>query len=252
MHLSEELLNEVLPSGESRYHNQVGWARYHLVQEGLVSSSKHGVWSLTEVGQKTHLTLQQARDIRKNLVRMYMERRKTRSDQSEPLPDAEPEVDEANPTESKHRAEVLGIMHSLPATGFEKLCQRILREAGFQEVVVTGRSGDQGIDGHGTLQINALVSFKVLFQCKRYKDSGTPSQVRDFRGAMSGRADKGIILTTGSFTAEARREASRDGVPPIELIDGDRLVSMLEGLELGLTPVKAFEIDTDFFSAFRV
>jgi restriction system protein len=142
-------------------------------------------------------------------------------------------------------------MQSLPASGFEKLCQRILREAGFQEVVVTGRSGDQGIDGHGTLQINALVSFKVLFQCKRYKDSVTPSQVRDFRGAMAGRADKGIILTTGSFTAEARREASRDGVHPIELIDGDRLVSMLEGLELGLTAIKAFEIDADFFAAFR-
>ncbi|HLN25411.1 MAG TPA: restriction endonuclease, partial [Patescibacteria group bacterium] len=108
-----------------------------------------------------------------------------------------------------------------------------------------------GIDGYGTLQINPLVSFKVLFQCKRYRNSVSPSHVRDFRGAMAGRADKGIIITTGSFTAEARREASRDGVPPIELIDGEKFVDMLEHLELGVVPVVAFEIDEKFFSEFR-
>ncbi len=68
----------------------------------------------------------------------------------------------------------------------------------------------------GVLQVNELVSFKVLFQRKRYAGPITPTQVRDFRGAMMGRADKGIVLTTGSFTAEARREALRDGVPPID------------------------------------
>jgi restriction system protein len=146
---------------------------------------------------------------------------------------------------------VLELMQALPAAGFEELCQAILREAGFNEVVVTGRSGDKGIDGYGTLQINPLVSFKVLFQCKRYKESVSSSDVRDFRGAMAGRADIGIFITTGTFTAEARREASRDGVTPIELIDGDKLVDMLENLELGLLPVKSFEVDTSFFEKFR-
>ena len=139
--------------------------------------------------------------------------------------------------------EVLELMQALPSAGFEQLCQAILREAGFNEVVVTGRSNDHGIDGHGILQINALVSFRVLFQCKRYRASVSPAQVRDFRGAMAGRADKGIILTTGTFTTEARREASRDGVPPIELIDGEKLIQMLETLELGLKPVRTFEVD---------
>jgi restriction system protein len=100
-----------------------------------------------------------------------------------------------------------------------------------------------GIDGYETLSVNPLVSFKVLFQCKRYTKSVTPSHVRDFRGAMAGRANKGIILTTGTFSAEARRESSRDGVPPIELIDGEKLVDMLEQFELGLRPVKTYEVD---------
>ena len=139
----------------------------------------------------------------------------------------------------------------LPPSGFERLSQRLLREAGFIQVIVTGSTGDGGIDGYGTLQINPLVSFKVLFQCKRYTKSVSPSHVRDFRGAMAGRADKGIIITTGTFTAEARREASRDGVPPIEIIDGDKLVEMLQNLELGLKPVTTYEIDEAFFGEFK-
>ncbi|HEV8366920.1 MAG TPA: restriction endonuclease [Pyrinomonadaceae bacterium] len=140
---------------------------------------------------------------------------------------------------------------ALSPAGFERFCQRLLRESGFQEVTVTGRSGDGGIDGIGILQVNALVSFKVLFQCKRYSGSVTVTQVRDFRGAMMGRADKGIILTTGSFTADSRKEAVRDGVPPIELVDGEKLIGMLEKLELGLKPRITYEVDAEFFSTFE-
>ena len=116
---------------------------------------------------------------------------------------------------------------------------------------MTGKSGDGGIDGIGILQVNPLVSFKVLFQCKRYQGAVSPSQVRDFRGAMSGRADKGIIITTGTFTQEARRESVRDGVPPIELVDGEKLIEMLEHLELGLLPRTTFELDDQFFEEFN-
>ena len=140
---------------------------------------------------------------------------------------------------------------SLSASGFERLCQRLLRESGFESVTVTGRSGDGGLDGIGVLQVNAFVSFKVLFQCKRYIGSVAPSQVRDFRGAMMGRADKGIILTTGTFTSDAKKEAVRDGVPPIELVDGEKLLDMFETLELGLKPKKAYEIDEKFFDDFK-
>lgn len=246
--LSDEILNEELPSGSSRFRNQVAWARFYLVREGLLDSSKHGVWSLTKKGLETHLSHEQAREVFLKWVKIFQEQRKLR-EKNEP---AAEQVAEGTGSVSKdYREEILGLLLKLPPEGFERLSQRLLREAGFIQVVVTGQSGDGGIDGFGTLQVNPLVSFKVLFQCKRYAKSVPPSQVRDFRGAMSGRADKGIIITTGSFTAEARREATRDGAPPIELIDGEKLIDMLEKLELGLTPVTTYEVDHTFFGEFE-
>lgn len=168
-----------------------------------------------------------------------------------PLDESSPESAVGTQGASKHREALLAILKSLPAPGFERLCQRLLRESGFQHVTVTGRSGDGGLDGDGVLEINPFVSFRVLFQCKRYSGAVTPAQVRDFRGAMAGRADKGIILTTGTFTAEGRREAVRDGVPPIELVDGEKLVDMFEKLELGLKPRVAFTVDESFFADFK-
>jgi len=139
----------------------------------------------------------------------------------------------------------------LTPAGFEKLCQRLLRESGFSQVKVTGKSGDGGIDGYGVLELNPLMSFKVLFQSKRYKDVVSTDKIRDFRGAMAGRADKGIIITTGRFTQDAKNEAVRDGVPPIELVDGDKLVTMFEKLEFGLIPRTVYDIDLDFFKEFQ-
>lgn len=247
--LSDETQNELLPSGEARYRNQVAWARFYLVREGLLDSSKRGVWSLTEQGRSTKLSQEESREIFLKWVRIFQEQRRAKSITKEPV--AEQVAEGTGATPSDYRNDVIELLLNLPPAGFERLSQRLLREAGFIQVVVTGSSGDEGIDGYGTLQINPLVSFKVLFQCKRYRKSVSPSHVRDFRGAMAGRADKGIIITTGTFTAEARREASRDGVPPIELIDGEKLVDMFEHLELGLKPVTAYEIDESFFSEFR-
>jgi restriction system protein len=248
--ISDSVLNEVLPSGGLRFRNRVAWARFYLVREGLLDSSKHGVWSLTEKGLKTSLTYEQSEEIFRKWAKIFQEQKK-KKDAEEPLAE---KIAEGTGSPSKdYREEVLDVLIKLPAEGFERLSQRLLREAGFTQVLVTGKSGDGGIDGVGTLQINALVSFKVLFQCKRYANANsvTPSQVRDFRGAMGGRADKGIIITTGTFTAEARKEASRDGVPPIELIDGEKLVDMLEKLELGLKPVKTYEVVHSFFKDFE-
>lgn len=249
MALSDEEQNELLPSGGSRLKTNVAWGRFYLVQEGLLdSSSKRGVWSLTERGRATKLSVEQAGEIFSKWVKVFDARRKTAAPSEEPL--AEQVAEAAGKPTKDYRAETLELLLSLPPAGFERLSQRLLREAGFTQVTVTGQSGDGGIDGYGTLQINQLVTFKVLFQCKRYAKSVAPSQVRDFRGAMAGRADKGIIITTGTFTAEARREATRDGVPPIELIDGEKLLDMLENLELGLKPVTTYELDRTFFAEF--
>jgi len=246
--VSDEVLNETLPSGGSRFRNQVAWARFYLVREGLLDSSKHGVWSLTDKGFKTSLSPEQARELFLKWVKIFQVQRKQK-ERNEPV--AEQVAEGTGSVSKDYREEVLSVLLALPPAGFERLSQRLLREAGFTQVVVTGQSGDGGIDGFGTLQVNPLVSFKVLFQCKRYAKSVPPSQVRDFRGAMSGRADKGIIITTGTFTAEARREATRDGAPPIELIDGEKLLDMLEKLELGLKAVTTYEVEYAFFNEFK-
>ncbi|WP_234732420.1 restriction endonuclease, partial [Acidocella facilis] len=243
-----EAQNELLSSGQSRFQNQVAWARYYLVQEGLLESSERGVWSLSEQGLRTHLSFDQAREISRRGDKAYQ---KKRWEKDEARPDsAEPSPHDSAAT-SDYRTQLLELMRRLPPNGFERLSQRVLREAGFSQVVVTGKSNDGGIDGYGTLQVNPLVSFKVLFQCKRYTNSVSSPDIRNFRGAMAGRADKGIIITTGIFTAEALREASRDGVPPIELIDGERLVDLLEHLKLGLKPIRTYLIDENFFNEFK-
>ncbi len=246
--LSDEAQNELLPSGTPRFPNQVAWARFYLSREGLLDTSKRGVWSLTKKGLTTSLTERDARDIFSKWVKIFAAERKKRKAEGGPEDQA---AGVGDVPQTAHRANLLSLLLALPPEGFERLCQALLREAGFVQVVVTGRSGDGGIDGYGTLQVNQLVSFKVLFQCKRYSKAVSVSQIRDFRGAMQGRADKGIVLTTGTFTSDARSEAVRDGAFPIELVDGEKLIRMCEDLEFGLRPLKTFEIDESFFEEFQ-
>lgn len=141
------------------------------------------------------------------------------------------------------------LIHDLSPDAFERLSKRILRESGFIQVEVTGRSGDGGIDGKGIMRIGGLLSFHVIFQCKKYKGSVGASDIRDFRGAMIGRADKGLFITTGTFTRDAIREATRDGAPPIDLIDGDLLADKLKELNLGIKKemVEKISVDTEWF-----
>jgi restriction system protein len=132
---------------------------------------------------------------------------------------------------------------------FERLSQLLLRELGFKNVEVTGKSGDGGIDGKGILNIGSVISFHVVFQCKRYRHTVTPTIVRDFRGALQGRADKGLIITTGAFTREAKSEAQRDGALAIDLMDGNELAQKLKELGLGVTieKVEMVEINREWF-----
>jgi len=234
-------------NGQSRVRNQIYWAKFYLAKAGYIDSSKRAVWSLTEKGlskdTKTLDNLEIFKEVRKSFKK---------EKESEALwkpPVGEKEEEEIEPPD--HRTNLLDLIKSLPPSGFERLSQRLLRESGFQKVEVTGKTGDGGIDGVGILQVNPFVSFNVLFQCKRYQGAVTPSQIRDFRGAMMGRADKGIIITTGTFTLEAKKEARRDGAPPIELVDGDTLVQMFEQQQLGLIPRTTYDVDEKFFDDFK-
>jgi restriction system protein len=253
LNISDDELNETIASGQSRIKNQIQWARFFLVKTGFIESSTRGVWSLTDKGLKAELKPNDLLDLyeqRKQMAKEYREQQKLEKATSEPEAH-EDVIEDEDVIQKDYRSILLDELKSLPPAGFERICQRLLREAGFEQVTVTGKSGDGGIDGIGILQVNPFVSFKVLFQCKRYQGSVSPSQVRDFRGAMMGRADKGIIITTGSFTSDAKKEAIRDGVPPIELVDSEKLIDMFEHVELGLKPVKAYEVDAKFFDEFR-
>lgn len=149
--------------------------------------------------------------------------------------------------EQEWKDELLGQLMSMSPDAFERLAQRLLREADVTSVHVTRSSHDGGIDVHGVYRLG-LVSFPVFVQCKRHRGSVSASMVRDFRGAMAGRGDKGLMITTGTFTADARREATRDGAPPIDLIDGDRLCDLLRQFELGVTIVAVPRVEPSFFS----
>ncbi len=244
--ISEAEQADLVKGGQSRVRNQVGWARFYLAKTGYIDGGKQGVWRLTEMGLKTPIAeIDTYSDFR------VVQKRFAKSRASAAAEENEEELATVDDAVQGHGTQLLSILKSLPPDGFERICQRLLRESGFEQVMVTGKSGDGGIDGHGILELNAFVSFKVLFQCKRYEGSVPCSKVRDFRGAMQGRADKGIIITTGTFTTEARKEARRDGAPPIELVDGEKLVDLFEKLELGLKPVTAYEIDAGFFEGFR-
>jgi len=233
--LGDDVLDQSLKSGGNRFHNQVAWARQYLVWEGHLDSSKHGTWTLTDKGRIAKLEYKDAADIFKKWTAYHAKLRKQKSKGEDAV-----DVDDIEAEEVNEDIELISVLRGLSPQGFEN-------------VEVTGGSADDGIDGYGTLELNPFVSFKVMFQCKRYKEGNSVSrpQVGDFRNAMIGRAEKGIIITTSSFTSSAIKEASRDGAPPIELIDGVKLVEMFEKVELGLRPRTVFDVDITYFEKYR-
>jgi restriction system protein len=251
LNLSDEVLDETLKSGGSKYHNQVAWARQYLVWEGLLDSSRHGTWTLTERGRAAHLDENDASDIFLKWVAIHAANRKqkqgvVREGEAPSIAPMQPENDEADPLD------LLSTLRSLSPRGFEKVCRELLRESGFENVEVTGGSADGGIDGYGTLEINPFVSFRVLFQCKRYAKGNLVSraQVGDFRNTMIGRAEKGIIITTSGFSNAAVQEANREGAPQVELVDGDKLVEMFQRVELGVSKRTVYDVDPVYFEKF--
>jgi restriction system protein len=247
LNIPDNVLEETIKSGTLRFANQVAWARQYLVWEGLLEDNTRGIWTLTQKGDSTHLSSEQARNIFLKWVDIHAKARKEKSQK-----EIVEEQEEEKPEDIEHiyTPTLLDILQSLTPKGFENICKRLLREHGFENVEVTGGSHDGGIDGYGTLELNPFVSMKVLFQCKRYKGTVSRAQIGDFRNAMIGRAEKGIVLTTGTFSEDAKREASRDGAPPIELIDGQKLITLFEMKELGLKPKTVYEVDLNFFEPY--
>jgi len=242
LNLSQELAD--IPhknTGRTKLEYRSAWARSYLKSAGYIENSERGVWALTTKGKEAESVdgRQIARDVRK----MPVARKTTKS------PGLEVDVEEEG-SDVSWQDRLLDTVQKMEPKAFERLCQRLLRESGFIEVEVTGGSGDGGIDGHGLIRIGGLISFNVHFQSKRTKSNIGSDVVRNFRGAMVGRADKGLIISTGGFTLEARREATRDGAAPIDLIDGRLLAEKLKELKLGVrtTQVEQVEVLEDWFS----
>ena len=237
--LSDDDLAVPHDARRSEFSYRLAWARTHLKRFGLIENSARGVWALTPKGQQTASVDKDA------VMRKMRELDRAKQQEFADLPDEESD---------RWEDEALEALKSMAPEAFERLSQRLLRESGFIQVEVTGRSGDGGIDGRGVVKLASILSFHVHFQSKRYKDSVGASAIRDFRGAMVGRADKGIILTTGSFTREAKLEALRDGAPPLDLVDGEELVQMLKKFGLGIATrqkvVEEVQVDKGWFETF--
>lgn len=240
LQLTEKDISEVHSGNRTKLSYRLAWARNYLKRYGVIESSKRGVWALSGDGLKTT-------SLDKSVVNKYvkaLDKNEVKKKQisGDLFEDESPDVWED---------ELLNILKQMNPSAFERLCQRLLRESGFIQVEVTGRSNDGGIDGKGVLRLGGLLSFHVLFQAKRYKKSVSPSIVRDFRGALVGRADKGLIVTTGTFSREARLEAQRAGATPIDLIDGEELVEKLKLLSIGVEVkekiVEEVIINRDYF-----
>lgn len=234
---SEELqsiLHKDGPMTEIGY--RLHWARSYLKGMGLADNPRRGVWTLSPAGRE--VAQSQIAPLRAKYLKAMRDARA-----------AQPEsLDETNEIESEAegswRERLLEALLSMDPAAFERLCQRLLREAGFSRTQVTGRSGDGGIDGLGVYRVS-LVSFQVFFQAKRWRNAVGSKEVRDFRGAMAGRGEKGLLITTSTFTADAKAESTRDGAPPVDLVDGTALCDLLVQHRLGVLVRERVELDVE-------
>ncbi|PSR53812.1 restriction endonuclease [Adhaeribacter arboris] len=236
LHNENGLLNEV--------DYRLAWSRTYLKKYGLIENSARGVWALTK--SELDISKLDANEIVKNVRDQHKS-----AEPKKIKPETETEADILEQVEetTNWKEELLNTLFSISPDAFERLAQRLLRESGFVQVEVTGKSGDGGIDGKGIVKLSGFLSFHVIFQCKRYRGTITPSQIRDFRGAMQGRADKGLFITTGTFTRDATKEATRDGAPPIDLIDGELLCEKLKEFRLGVETkfIENVDVQHDWF-----
>ena len=236
--LSEDVIDEMHSFTMTEVEYKLMWARTYLKNYGAVENSKQGVWVLTAKGA----ALAKLADLDvKEIVRFTNNKNgATKNNGSE----------SDTPTEPKGwREQITDILLSMSPYAFEKLAQRLLRECGFSDVEVTKKSGDGGIDGTGKLRINGIFSFNVAFQCKRHKGAVGAPEIRDFRGSLSTNIEKGVLITTGSFTRAALAEASSEGKRLIDLMDGEELINKLAEYGIGLNEVKSYEVDMDFFNS---
>lgn len=256
LNLSDEVLDEphLGSLNQSEVEYQLAWARTYLKNYGIIVNSARSVWSITsEYASELTVSAKEivAFTVQKNAKKREMAKSNDKPDgkMDKPEDDIDSNDDVEFPDEVKPwRQQLANVLQNMDPYGFERLSQRLLRECGFTQVSVTKKSGDGGIDGTGKLKINGIVSFNVVFQCKRYKGLVSSGDIRDFRGSLTTDIEKGIFITTGSFSKAAKDEATTPGKKQIDLIDGEEFISKLAEYSIGVKEVKTYEIDEDFFA----
>lgn len=256
LNLSDEVLDEphLGSLNQSEVEYQLAWARTYLKNYGIIVNSARSVWSITsEYASELTVSAKEivAFTVQKNAKKREMAKSNDKPDgkMDKPEDDIDSNDDVEFPDEVKPwRQQLANVLQNMDPYGFERLSQRLLRECGFTQVSVTKKSGDGGIDGTGKLKINGIVSFNVAFQCKRYKGLVSSGDIRDFRGSLTTDIEKGIFITTGSFSKAAKDEATTPGKKQIDLIDGEEFISKLAEYSIGVKEVKTYEIDEDFFA----
>ena len=256
LNLSDEVLDEphLGSLNQSEVEYQLAWARTYLKNYGIIVNSARSVWSITsEYASELTVSAKEivAFTVQKNAKKREMAKSNDKPDgkMDKPEDDIDSNDDVEFPDEVKPwRQQLANVLQNMDPYGFERLSQRLLRECGFTQVSVTKKSGDGGIDGTGKLKINGIVSFNVAFQCKRYKGLVSSGDIRDFRGSLTTDIEKGIFITTGSFSKAAKDEATTPGKKQIDLIDGEEFISNLAEYSIGVNEVKTYEIDEDFFA----
>ena len=235
---------------QSELSYQLAWARTYLSKYGVIQNSARSVWSITP--EFVGVDVLDEKEIVASVVKKNAEKRNkaTTTTTTDDIPEDDDPTndDEEYPDEIKPWKEKLAeILQSMNPYGFERLTQRVLRECGFSQVEVTKKSGDGGIDGTGKLKINGIFSFNVAFQCKRYSGVVGAPDIRDFRGSLTTNIEKGLFITTGTFSKAAREEACSPGKQQIDLLDGEEFINKLTEYEIGVHPVTTYAIDEEFF-----
>ncbi len=242
MAIPEDIASIMHNNRQTKFDYRLAWARTYLKYINAITNSDRGVWSITDFGEE--LNEKQTQELLQLKIEELTRNRKVKKKKAR-NDDSDDDSDEDD-----WKTQLVDILKKMNPSAFERLSRRILLESGFVKVQVTGKVGDGGIDGQGILKMN-LISFQVFFQCKRYQGTVGPGDLRDFRGAMQGRGDKGLFITTGVFSSSARQEATRDGAPAIDLIDGDDLCVLLQSLKIGVETemVEKVSINQEYFSS---
>ncbi len=228
--LPDKIVDE--PHGNSQcteLEYQLAWSRTYLKKFGAIVNSTRGIWRITPAFAGID-------NIDVDAVKKSFRDKNSRPNYTEPPEELEP-----------WKLELSDIIKNMNPFAFERLTQRLLRECGFSQVSVTKKTSDGGIDGFGKLKIGGIFTYNVAFQCKRYSGSVAASEIRDFRGSLTKNIEKGIFITTGSFTRQAIEEASNAGKQQIDLIDGSDFVDKLVEFQIGINAKTIYEVDRNYF-----